>query len=183
MPAWRLGLAALVVGAGTALVLTHPLILHPTTTVLDDGTFDCFQFVWNVWWVRTSLLDLHVNPFFTRHLYYPDGVSLLFHTLSASLGVLSIPFQLVLPNGQVAGHNVLVVAAPALLLLTTALLAWEVTRDAWAALAAGCMASVTGGVVWFLPIVYLTATWLVAALLWACWRCSPRRCSRRPSTR
>jgi len=170
MPAWRLGLVAFVVGAGTALVLTHPLILHPTSTVLDDGTLDCFQFVWNVWWLRASVVDLHVNPFFTRHLYYPEGVSLLFHTLSASLGFVSIPLQLVLPHGQVTAHNLLVIAAPALIVVTTALLAHEVTGDPWAALAAGCMATVTGAIVWFLPIIYLTATYLVAAVLWAWWR-------------
>ena len=86
MSARRLGLLALVVGMATALVLSHPLALHPASTILDDGTLDCFQFTWNLWWVRTALLDLHTNPFFTHYLFYPQGVSLLFHTLSASLG-------------------------------------------------------------------------------------------------
>src|SRR5688572_11778559 len=131
MPARRLGLLALVVGVGTALVLTHPLALDLTATVLDDGTLDCFQFVWNVWWVQTSLVDLHKNPFFTRWLFYPDGASLLFHTLSASLGFVSIPFQLLLPGGAVTAHNLLVIAAPALLLVGTTLLAHEVTGDPW----------------------------------------------------
>ena len=86
MPAGRFVLLALVVGGSVSLVLTHPLALHPASTELDDGTLDCFQFIWNVWWMRVSLLDLHTNPFFTRYLFYPQGVSLLFHTLSASLG-------------------------------------------------------------------------------------------------
>jgi hypothetical protein len=161
---------ALVVGIGTALVLTHPLVLHPATTVLDDGTLDCFQFVWNLWWVRTSLVDLHTTPFFTRFLFHPDGVSLLFHTLSTSFGVVSIPFQLLLPGGEVTAHNLLVIAAPALLLVATTLLAHEVTGDPWAALVAGCTATVTGAIAWFLPIIYLTATYLAAAVLWAWWR-------------
>jgi hypothetical protein len=80
MPARRFGLLTLVVGTGVALALTHPLAQHPATTVLDDGTLDTFQFVWNLWWARTSVVDLHVNPFFTRHLFYPARVSLLFHT-------------------------------------------------------------------------------------------------------
>src|SRR5215470_5020033 len=99
MPARRFVLLALVAGGGAALVLTHPLARHPATTALDDGTLDCFQFVWNFWWVRTSLLDLHTNPFFTRYLWFPEGANLLFHTLSASLGVASIPLQLALPGG------------------------------------------------------------------------------------
>src|SRR5512133_52146 len=107
MSARRLGLLALVVGAATALVLSHPLPLHPASTILDDGTLDCFQFTWNLWWVKTALVDLHTSPFFTRWLFHPQGVSLLFHTLSASLGVASIPLQLVLPGGVVTAHNVL----------------------------------------------------------------------------
>src|SRR5690348_4665907 len=95
MPARRFVLLALAAGGAAALVLTHPLALHPETTALDDGTLDCFQFTWNLWWVKTSLVDLHANPFYTRFLFYPGGVSLLFHTLSASLGVASIPLQLV----------------------------------------------------------------------------------------
>jgi len=170
MPARRFVLLALVAGGSVALVLTHPLALHPASTELDDGTLDCFQFTWNLWWMRVSLLDLHANPFFTRHLFFPSGVSLLFHTLSASLGLASLPLQLVLPGGAVTAHNVLVIAAPALIVLTTGLLAREVTGDPWAALAAGLMAAITGAVVWFLPVIYLTSTYLVAAVLWAWWR-------------
>src|SRR6185369_15419114 len=133
MPAWRFGWLVLLAGVASAVVLTHPLIVHPTTTVLDDGTLDCFQFVWNIWWLRTALLDLHTNPFFTRWLYHPDGVSLLFHTFSASLGLVSIPLQLVLPGGVVTAHNALVFASPVMLVVLTALLAREVTGDPWAA--------------------------------------------------
>lgn len=177
MPARRFGVVVLLAGIATALVLTHPLSAHPTTTVLDDGTLDCFQFVWNIWWLRTALVDLHVNPFFTRWLYHPDGVSLLFHTFSASLGLASLPFQL-LPGGPVTANNLLVLAAPTLLVVMTALLAREVTGDAWAALAAGLMATWTGAMVWFLPVIYLTATYLVAGVVWAWWRLHRRRRAR-----
>jgi len=175
MPAWRFGWLVLLAGVGSALVLTHPLLAHPTTTVLDDGTLDCFQFVWNIWWLRTALVDLHANPFFTRWIYHPDGVSLLFHTFSASLGLVSLPLQLVLPGGVVTAHNVLVFMAPVMLVVLTALLAREVTGDAWASLAAGLMATWTGAVVWFLPVIYLTATYLVAGVVWAWWRLHRRR--------
>src|SRR5512140_3885114 len=130
MLARRFLLLALGVGAGVALVLTDPLARHPTSTLLDDGPLDCFQFTWNLWWVRTALVDLHTNPFYTRWLFYPGGVSLLFHTLSASLGFASIPLQLLLPGGVVTAHNAFVMAAPALIVVTTGLLAREVTCDA-----------------------------------------------------
>ncbi len=77
---------------------------------------------WNIWWVRESLLRLHQNPFFTSYLFYPDGVPLLFHTFSFSLGLASVPLQLALPGGALTAHNVLVVAAPALAVLALALL-------------------------------------------------------------
>jgi len=178
MPARRFVLLALGVGTGVALLLTDPLARHPASTLLDDGTLDCFQFTWNLWWVRTALVDLHTNPFYTRWLFYPGGASLLFHTLSASLGFASIPLQLLLPGGVVTAHNVFVMAAPALIVVTTGLLAREVTGDPWAALAAGIMAALTGAIVWFVPIVYLTATYLVAGVVWAWWRMQRRRRAR-----
>ena len=175
MPTRRFALLVGLVGIGVAIALTYPLVLHPTTTVLDDGTLDAYQFLWNVWWLRESLVELHTNPFFTRYLYYPQGIGLLFHTLSASLGLLSLPLQLVLPGGLVTAHNVLVVAGPALLVVTTALLALEVTGDRWAALAAGLMAVITTAMMWFLPIIYFTASYLIAGILWAWWRLHRRR--------
>ncbi len=58
-----------------------------------DG-FDGWQNYWNLWWVKTALIDEHTNPFFTNLLFYPTGVSLLFHTLNVFNGILSLPLQL-----------------------------------------------------------------------------------------
>jgi hypothetical protein len=102
-------------------------------------------------------------------------VSLLFHTFSFSLGLLSLPLQLVLPDGLVRAHNVLVIAAPLLGVVTVGLLAREVTGDPWAALAASLVAVVNPIAVWFLPVLYVGCTWLVALLLWTWWRLHARR--------
>ena len=164
--------AVLALGAGlvTAAVLTFPLPLHLGSALLEDGTFDAYQFVWNIWWVRESLLGLHQNPFFTSYLFYPDGVPLLFHTFSFSLGLASVPLQLALPGGALTAHNVLVVAAPALAVLALALLAHELTGDPWAALVGGLAGAVTGATVWSLPILNLDSAYLIAFVLWAWWR-------------
>jgi hypothetical protein len=175
MPVGRFLLVTTTIGAIVGLVVTYPLVLHPASTVLDDGTLDAFQFVWNVWWVREALLSLHTNPFHTHYLFYPEGASLLFHTFSATLGLASVPFQLILPNGAVSAHNLLVIAAPGLVVVTTALLAREVTGDAWASVAAGLVAALNVATMWFLPIIYLTCTYLVAAVLLAWWRLHRRR--------
>ncbi|HEV7731286.1 MAG TPA: hypothetical protein VGR62_03945 [Candidatus Binatia bacterium] len=171
----RFVLAASGLGIVLALVLTHPLPWAPATTVLDDGTHDPFQFMWNLWWVRASLVDGLGRPFFTRYLFYPDGISLLFHTYSFSLGLLSLPLQLLLPDGVVSAHNVLVVTAPALCLVATALLARAVTGDAAAALVGATVAVLNPIAVWFLPIIYLSCLWLVALLLWVWWELHARR--------
>src|SRR5439155_130544 len=127
-------------------------------------------FVWNIWWVRESLLRLHQNPFFTSYLFYPDGVPLVFHTFSFSLGLASVPLQLALPGGALTAHNVLVVAAPALAVLALALLAHELTGDPSAALVGGLAGAGTGTTVWYLPVLYLDCAYLIAFVLWAWWR-------------
>jgi hypothetical protein len=161
---------ALVVGLATAVALTFPLVLHVRAQVLEDGSYDPFQFLWNLWWVRESLLVRHTNPFFSRAIFYPTGVPLVFHTFSFPLGLASVPLQLVLPGGLVSAHNVLVLAAPALMVLATALLAREVTDDGWAALAGGLVAAVNPVAVWFVPVLYLSCGYLIALVLWAWWR-------------
>jgi hypothetical protein len=175
MPRGRFVALASLVGVAVGIVMSYPLVLRPGSHVLEDGTLDAFQFVWNVWWVREALVNLHENPFYTRYLFYPEGSSLFFHTLSAPLGLVSIPLQLTLPGGAVTAHNVLVMAAPALAVVTTALLAREVTGDAWAALAGGLVAVINIAMTWFLPVLYLSCTYLVAAALWAWWRLQRRR--------
>jgi hypothetical protein len=143
--------------------------------VLEDGTLDAYQFIWNVWWAGESLVHLRSSPFFTTYLFYPEGIPLLFHTLSLSLGLLSIPAQGALPGGVVTAYNLLVLAAPALMIVAVALLAHEVTGDPWAAIAAGFMATVNPVAVWFLPVLYLNCSYLIAFILWAWWRMHRRR--------
>lgn len=72
--AWVLGLAAV------AVALTWPLAASPdrAPSVRDDY----LQNLWNFWWVRTALFELHSNPFVTDHLHHPLGISLGRHTLS-----------------------------------------------------------------------------------------------------
>src|SRR5206468_1838567 len=134
----RFALAAAAVGVAGGLALTFPLPLQLGRAVLEDGSYDAFQFLWNVWWVRESLVALRTNPFYTRYLFYPEGVPLLFHTFSFALGLASVPLQLTF--GLVAAHNLLVIAAPALSVLFAPLLAREVVDDPWAALTAGLVA-------------------------------------------
>ena len=76
------------------LGLTYPLVTQFGRAIPGDG-FDGWQNYWNLWWVKTALLEQHTHPWFTNLLYYPTGVGLLFHTLNAFNGFITLPIQLV----------------------------------------------------------------------------------------
>ena len=66
--------------AASAVVLTWPLLASPGASISIRD--DYFQNLWNAWWMRTALFDLHVSPWWTDHLFHPTGVSLARHTLT-----------------------------------------------------------------------------------------------------
>ncbi|PVX27634.1 MAG: hypothetical protein CW716_01285 [Candidatus Bathyarchaeum sp.] len=57
----------------------------------DGG--DGYQFLWDMWWVKYSTTELGTNPYFTNHVFYPDGHTLFFHSLVPLAGIITIPFQ------------------------------------------------------------------------------------------
>ena len=92
---WRaggIGLAYL----GLTLLLTRPGVSPFSTHFMADGG-DGFQNVWNLWWVKTALLQGQW-PWWTDRLFVPDGVSLYFHTLGFTNGLPSLPYQLLFPH-------------------------------------------------------------------------------------
>jgi len=88
-----------------ALVMTYPLAAHFGAAIPGDG-FDGWMNYWNLWWVKTALLDLQQSPYFTHYLYYPTGCSLLFQNMSIFDAFLALPLQLVL--GLTASYNFVV---------------------------------------------------------------------------
>ncbi|NOX60655.1 MAG: hypothetical protein GXP42_01700, partial [Chloroflexi bacterium] len=75
------------------LMLTWPLPRQLGQAIPGDA-FDGWQNYWNLWWVRTALLELGVHPYFTPLLYHPSGVSLWFQTMNIFNGLASMPLQL-----------------------------------------------------------------------------------------
>jgi hypothetical protein len=76
--------------AGLLLALTL-LAYHPLTWQLGSKTLggqqDRYIFLWDLWWVRHTLLHLHHTPLHTDFLFFPEGCSLAFHTLSLASGL------------------------------------------------------------------------------------------------
>ncbi len=91
----RAAVAGLLLHCTLAIFYTWPLLLNFGGNGLTPGTIveDRDQNLWNLWWVKTALLDLHTDPFHTDRMYWPTGVSLQFHTLNPFNGLISIPFQ------------------------------------------------------------------------------------------
>jgi len=75
------------------ILMTWPLVTQLTTAIPGDS-FDGWQNYWNLWWIKTALVDHQQTPFVTDLLYYPTGVGLYFHTLNSFNGLLTLPIQL-----------------------------------------------------------------------------------------
>jgi len=71
------------------LIATWPLITHLDGYV--PGVGDWGQNMWALWWVRQALLVEGQHPFYTTMMFYPEGVTLLFHPLDVADGLLAIP--------------------------------------------------------------------------------------------
>ena len=76
------------------LAMLWPLPAQFATAIPGDS-FDGWQNYWNLWWVRTALLERGASPYFTDMLYYPTGVSLAFQTMNLFNGMWSLPIGLV----------------------------------------------------------------------------------------
>ena len=87
-----------------AVLFSWPLALHLSDSVISQGNSgDVWQHLWNSWWMRFSLLNLHTHPYYTPTLLYPNGANLYFHALDPLDGYLSTPLQLIF--GLVAAFN------------------------------------------------------------------------------
>ena len=115
-------------------LLTYPLILSfPTHFFADAG--DGLQNVWNLWWVRKAIVELHTTPWYTTFLHHPSGVSLLGHTLNPFNGLLGLLLQPFL--SLIETHNVIVVFSFVVAGLTAFRLALHVTESYWGSVLAG----------------------------------------------
>jgi len=123
---WRAPLSIFGVYLLLTLIFTYPLIAHLGTHI-PGGNVDEGAFLWNIWWMKHALLDLHANPLTTDMLFYPLGVNLTLYTLTPLNGLLALPLTLV--AGPIVAVNVLTIAAFALSGLAMYLLAVDVLSN------------------------------------------------------
>ncbi|NJO00076.1 MAG: hypothetical protein HC875_41165 [Anaerolineales bacterium] len=116
-----------------SLVVTWPLVTQLQGWVPGFG--DWGQNVWALWWTRQALLVQGESPFFTRYLFYPEGITLLFHPLDLTDGLIALPFY-GLAGGDVS-YNLIVLLSFVLAGLGGYYLALHLTRQRGAAFVAG----------------------------------------------
>jgi hypothetical protein len=74
---------------------------------IQPSEFDIF--LWNLWWVRHAIFDLHVSPLYTNYVVYPFVSPLAGHTLALLWGFVSAPFQMIF--GLIPTFNAIIVLA------------------------------------------------------------------------
>jgi hypothetical protein len=84
------GFALLAVG------LSWPLAAHLSTRVPGTATwaFDESTFLWNIWYFKHALLDLHISPLHTSLIWYPLGIDLILYTFNFFNALIALPLQL-----------------------------------------------------------------------------------------
>jgi hypothetical protein len=102
---WPSHLVVLIAYLLLTAVMTWPLVINLTTAIPGDS-FDGWQNYWNLWWIKTALVEQIHNPYITNVLFYPTGVNLYFHTLNPFNGLLTLPIQLGV--GLIPAYNAVV---------------------------------------------------------------------------
>jgi len=126
-------LVVLLAYAGVAAGMTWPLVSH-IASGLPGGTMDTLVHYWNGWWVRQALAGGQ-SPFHTEYLFYPAGVSLVYHNF-AWLSIVGWLLLRPLVGGFVA-YNLTFLTNLALCGFGAYLLARDLTGDRRAAFLAG----------------------------------------------
>jgi hypothetical protein len=119
-----------------AVAMTTPIAFHRDALMMQSGLGpDAYIFLWNFWWTKRALVDLHVDPYLTPLLYTPLGANLALHTHPLPYALLSIPVQLAVPgiSGIILANNLSIVLSFFLAGLGMYLLARQVTGSPMAA--------------------------------------------------
>jgi hypothetical protein len=132
----RAVLLALLAYSGLAVFMTWP-IAGQLTTHLAGGRDDIMTHQWTFWWIKQALAQ-GMDPFYSQWIFYPNGVTLLFHNIAWLNIAAWLPLQAVL--GSIPAYNLLFIVTFALNGFTTFLLGREWTKAFWPAF--------VGGLVW-----------------------------------
>ena len=103
----RRRLVAFIAYVVATVAFTYPTAFRLGSAIPGDG-IDGAAFLWNDWWLQHSIANGHAF-FWSDFIYYPEGVSLVWHTHGLLNGILAAVVASVV--GLVAAHNLLVLAS------------------------------------------------------------------------
>ena len=129
----RQSLAVLSIYSVLTLVLTFPLAANMSGT-LAGYSLDVHINPWADWWTRHAITN-GLDFYRTDYMFYPPGVSLVFHSFSHANSAISLLLAPLL--GSIAAYNVTVLLAYVLSAFSMYLLASYLTGSSPAAFVAG----------------------------------------------
>ncbi|OGB74535.1 hypothetical protein A2V68_02915 [candidate division Kazan bacterium RBG_13_50_9] len=132
---------------GLAVVMTWPLVTHLSTHIMGAGG-DAPIFLWDAWWVGKALLH-HGELFTTSYIFYPQTVSLVFHTMTlVNSFIIAVGSTFI---SAILAMNLWFLLGVTLSGLSMFLLVRHLTKTSWPAFISGLIFA-------FAP--YVTAHWL-----------------------
>ena len=127
-------LAVLVFFTLMSLVMTYPLVTQFTSAV-PGPPWDNFVWLYDLWWFRHAIFDLHEWPSFNPDIFQPFGYDL---TLSETmLANKMLVFPILALSNEVVAYNSLLLLSFVLSGLGMYLLVVYLTQNRWAGVIAG----------------------------------------------
>ncbi len=125
--------AVLVFYTALAIWLTWPLVANLGTALAGSST-DALLHYWNNWWVQQAVSS-NQPIYYTQHLFFPGGASLLTHNIGWLNALFWLPLQLFL--NRLVAYNIIFILNLVIGGYATFLLAKELTKSQIAALLGG----------------------------------------------
>ena len=93
---WRVHAVVLAAYAVLSLILSWPLVAKLGTHVpgIAQWAFDESTFIWNIWTLKTALVDTLSNPLHSELIWYPLGIDLILYTYNFFHALLAQPLML-----------------------------------------------------------------------------------------
>lgn len=154
-----------------AVIITWPAAAE-FDRVIIGASRDGPMFLWNIWWAPQALVRGE-NPFWTNHLFHPEGVSRVIDTHCVLPALLSAPLQKWL--GLIPAYNLLILSTFVLSGIGAALLAFELSRDRSAAFVSGTLFAFGHIRLSMVMFFNLTQSHLMVLTIWAMWHAVRRR--------
>jgi len=122
----------------SSLLMTYPLGFSADRGLIGEN-LDQTAALYNLWWFKYSIFNLHISPWWNPLINFPHGYSMVFFPIHFPYGIFSLPFQALLPapQGVTLAYNLALVLSFTLAAYFLFLLARDLTGSARAGVLSG----------------------------------------------